>query len=832
MVLREVIAGVVVVHIIWVASYIMGALLLRAIDHGNEAGGRLEDGIDLVLATALGMAFITLGLYMLGTAGLLNPVACSTVWALAVAALVTTLRAGGASPGTIVSALTKPLSLFRNRAILVLYVIAIVESVPAVLPPTEWDTTMYHLPNAIDWARTGRIYNDPFLRAPYFAFNFELFSSLAFVFHLNRFVIFVGWLPFVCSALCIQVMTTWLLSRNILPGPTSARYCNVLGFTTGLAFLANPLVLHYAVVGYVDVAVGFFLLAASAALLRSLDRFPPYALIAGIIGGSLIGMKLQLILFIPLILGSLLYAARTVRAPCRALVIAVIAFAIFASPWYVRNAILTGDPISPTLNVMLGHTDPVYNRVDYEGFVWNLHYGTGTIFSAPIDFFLNKPFLDDWGTSLSVALIGLMPLAALLVVVFRRAWQIKPQVLLLSGIAAYSMMAILVVSLHIERYLLTYFPIFLVALMLAIVAILKMTVRHRRGTNLMATTGVGVAIMLGLASPEPMAAVAYQGYTSRLADVGLLAASSPSHFLAVAGGGDFEAEDLAQLLASSGASGNVLAFRYENTAYYFRAQGIVSLGDWFGPARYADLHTALLTGHVPAYFQRFKIDGVLIGPSNPGWSPQDLAGLLKAIKSLGFVEVTMDGHRIREFLRPDAAARVDPALLAGVKRVNGVVAIAPDTVDFVREFPRGTISSTRKLATPTGSGAFLYSWPKNDVSTQTVTVLSGISYRFQGIRFGEKSSLSVDVAKPFSEGKPAIAWIDVTAHGQRRRILSLTCDPKGSGEIVWHHVEVPLASGATVGSITFGASSIPGGGVADWIVFANPLLTHASLAEK
>ncbi len=533
---RTVLAGLVVVHFLWAASFLTGSLLLRILQNGERRdGGRLERAIDFILASALGMATIILGLFILGTIGLLNPTACALAWVLAVVALLVILRAGGTSFPNITDAIIQPLGIFRSRAVLAIYGIALVESIPASLPPVAWDSTMYHLASAVMWAHSGHLDADPFLRAPYNAYNFELLFSLAFVFHLDRFVLFIDWLPFVCTALGIHVLTTWLLSRYVLPGLQSLRHCSALGFATALAFLASPLVLSYALIGYVDVASSFFLLAATAALLRSLDRFRPYALAAAPIAGTFVGTKIQLALFVPLIVVILLYIARIMHVPRRLAAASLLVFVVFAAPWYARNLVATGDPLTPTLNVLIGRSDPIYSKVDYDGIRWNLRYGPQTILDAPIDFILNRTppgFLFDQGTSTSIALVGVMPLAALLLILFRTRWRVAPPILVLGVTVAYAVLATMAVSVTIGRYALTYFPIFLAMLSFLAVALIKLLLERWKIQTSTPLSVAGTILILLLGLPEPKSALAYQNYTSSFAAV-RLAAKYPDQYLGI-----------------------------------------------------------------------------------------------------------------------------------------------------------------------------------------------------------------------------------------------------------------------------------------------------------
>lgn len=828
MLLPDLAAGLAAVHLVWLLAYLLGILTLESLNPKGPAARNhgIDRRLDFIFATATGITIIILGLFALGSARALSPGACTALFLALLVGLGAYARPRLASAGGMVSVVLEPLVIFRSRAALAIYVIALLEAAPAVLPPVQWDSTMYHLANAVNWAHHDRIYADPFLRAPYFAFNVELFYASAFVYHLGQYVLFWGWLPFVGSALGIQVSATWLISRYLLVDDR-ARAANAFGFAAAVAFLISPLVLRYAVTGYVDVMSGFLFLAAAVAMLRSLGDFRRYAFVAAIVGGVFIGTKLQLVLFGPLFIIGLLLAARRSSTGVRVALAPALAFIACAAPWFARNLITTGDPISPVLNMFLGHTDPIFSRADYAGMQWNLHYGGGSIFDGAVDFILGRPFLDEAGTSLSAAFIPLIPAASILLILFRRRWHIAPELSFLALFTAYAIFAIAAVSVHTERYILAYFALYIVTLTAFVTLLFSRLASFprlrygRRGA--VAASMVALAV---LALPEPIAGSAYESYTSAYNAIDG-AEERPDSYLAAAGGSDYEARDIARLVASSHVPGNVLAPGFENAAYYFRAQDVVSIGDWFGPGRYSDLQLAVQKHEVAAYLQRFRVNAVIFGPRNIGWSDNERRDFVQAITAAGFLDVSFVGDVIREYLRPDVAEAADVRLLAAAPRTPSRY-LASMQIDFGNDFAAGAMSSSAKVPTPTGTGVFTYTWPWNGATARTITVLAGFSLRFSGIRLRHAPVLSVDVGKPLTDGKADVAWIDISSGGRTRRLFERSCEPRTAG-IAWHHVEVALPDADGTATLTFGASSEQGGGIGDWVAFANARLLNASL---
>ena len=111
-------------------------------------------------------------------------------------------------------------------------------------------------------------------------------------------------------------------------------------------FLLAPVVADYAVLGFVDAAValyGFLGLAAVAAYLR--DEPGPWPVVAGTLAGLAAGAKLSgaswlLVIPFAITLGEL-------RRETRPGVTAALAGVLVASPWFVRNWIVLGNPLFP-----------------------------------------------------------------------------------------------------------------------------------------------------------------------------------------------------------------------------------------------------------------------------------------------------------------------------------------------------------------------------------------------------------------------------------------------------------------------------------------------------
>jgi hypothetical protein len=198
-----------------------------------------------------------------------------------------------------------------------------------------------------------------------------------------------------------------------------------------------------------------------------------------------------------------------------------------------------------------------------------------------------------------------------------------------------------------------------------------------------------------------------------------------------------------------------------------------------------------------------------------------------------------DGQVVYELLRlvpPRTAARAAAAPAAAAPRRLRRPALPPlpggASVDFVRAFRAGVINRDDPAETPNGKGALLADWPAPRGRYRALTVLGQYAYTFPAVRVSRDSVLEFDVAKVYSLGIGAQAWVDVGGEDEPRRVFTATIPAARDGDVpAWRHVSIRLDAGDVVTSLTFGATSLPGDGLADWIAFAHPVLRHAKLAR-
>jgi hypothetical protein len=79
----------------------------------------------------------------------------------------------------------------------------------------------------------------------------------------------------------------------------------------------------------------------------------------------------------------------------------------------------------------------------------------------------------------------------------------------------------------------------------------------------------------------------------------------------------------------------VLLVRTE-VEYYFRLAGIETIGDWFGPGRYADLIAAIENDRLRDYIRHWNIDAVIVQKRSGGLTGKQIEALRSGLQGLGF----------------------------------------------------------------------------------------------------------------------------------------------------------------------------------------------------
>jgi len=101
---------------------------------------------------------------------------------------------------------------------------------------------------------------------------------------------------------------------------------------------------------------------------------------------------------------------------------------------------------------------------------------------------------------------------------------------------------------------------------------------------------------------------------------------------------------------------HVLVLLNERLHFYFRKNAnIISVGDYFGPARYRELFNELnQSGDCPEYLSRLDISAVMISPARPGvWWPRFYRQVQTRLTRCGYKQYRSDEDNMAIFLKSD-----------------------------------------------------------------------------------------------------------------------------------------------------------------------------------
>jgi hypothetical protein len=626
--------GILVIHVVWAIAYITGTLLDARLAHPQTPPNALAQ---FVVRSATGIALWGFGAFVLGLAGFLNG------WGLAalLAAFVCCARLAHGPEffsGTFWRQQLARVGLAFSGANLALYYIALLTIAPAIFPDVDSDTLRYHLSYAADWAVHGRIYTDVFLRVPYYANNFLLIFAIFDVVHAEAYVHFATWLSGTLALLGTRAAIT-LVNDCFPPATTRLDRTSrqIANFLLPLTVVVSPVFLRWHDSAMIDVSMEMFALIPVLCAVVAFTTRNDLRWSAVCCGAFLIGMKISLIAFVPLFAGTIWALVAWLGGTRRASLIACIVLVLAGSPWYVRNAILDHDPIPPVINLKLHRPDATYSPTDAALNLADLK--TDSSFHAlaqlPFRAWSDPDWLREFGTEALNFFLYVPFLVIAAGLLFGAGGGRERALLVLCITSAYCLFYCVMTS-----YLLRYMLIIEPALAASIGALLLWI------PNAPAGAAARVAVALFAIIPTPGSFQFYydrwqSGY--RYLELGYI---SDRDFLERNLPGYAETEKvLASPRFSHQPTPRVLLVRVE-TEYHFRRSGIETVGDWFGPGRFADLQAALDNDRLADYIRRFDIGAVIVTRHRSPLEPDQDAKLVRGLEALGFHAIQNEPQRM------------------------------------------------------------------------------------------------------------------------------------------------------------------------------------------
>ena len=326
-----------------VAGWGFAKPILRRLNADDTVDGWIEN----TLACVLGLGFLICIFQILAISGVLRAAA---VWGVLLAGMIAALiRSPAAAYPAVRARMTswKSLTDLQKLSAVALGLLIFSNFLGPLRPPQDWDELMYHLPRAQQWALTGSLGIQTWLRYPWFPSNYELLYSAALLVgddvlpHLLHAA--SGWL--------VAILIFFFARRQYKPW---------LGWLASAMWVfATRGTLNDA---YIDGGLALFVTAAAITFFIWTEnpQRKPWAWLAAFLLGVAAGTKYQALVFLPLFAVSFFVIAR--RAPRFGGALA--AFLIPCAYWYLRNAIQTGDPFDPIGGRVFGFTD--WNAADLQ----------------------------------------------------------------------------------------------------------------------------------------------------------------------------------------------------------------------------------------------------------------------------------------------------------------------------------------------------------------------------------------------------------------------------------------------------------------------------------
>lgn len=632
------------IHVFWIYFFITGTLVgpkAKPTTGLNDTASHEPFSIaDLVITTVTGIAITGFVILLFGFLSLLSAGAF-LLWLIIEGLLFKVLKQENVLGKDFWRERFKLVKRASDLPALIIYCVFLIISVPAILPPIAFDATMFHLAYAVDWANAGQIYADEFLRFPYYANNFVVLYALMFALKLGPVCHFLTWL---CGLLTGLAVYSAIAQQTVKRANRRGFWLSLMASIIVLGLALSPVFLRWVDTAMLDVPIALFLLTSVLCIYLGLQAGArKYELEFILIAAFCVGMKIVFFLFLPLFIVSLILLLRKRKQALSRIIMMASLLLILSAPWYVRNFISTGDPISPTLNVLLNRRDPIWTRADYASVLPDLRTpkDPASLIRLPYDLFWNTTSRNfrEYGTSPVVLLLYVPCIMAILLLCGPvRRW-LGPPLVYLNIVLIYLLLYWISIS-SLARYFLHLFPLYLVYIGVLLNKILRASSidQKPRIARQPANLFVAASLALVMLFPSPTAGKFYAKLMWR--DYLQLANTFPSYrgFLRQNLPGYASTQYIiANFQSNHNQDEKVLLIGFENLHYFFRKNRIVSFGDWFGLGRLSDLVDSVNRSDLSSYLAKFNVGAILVNLSNKRMDEATYLRLTKQLEENHFV---------------------------------------------------------------------------------------------------------------------------------------------------------------------------------------------------
>lgn len=593
--------GLMAAHAALLVAYVVGASFLPSRDAPDDASASRRM-THIVCTCGLGLSIVGFVALALALLGLLNLTAIAVALSACVAIGAALRRESPLHRQYWIDRATAIGAAWDVPALAVYYLMLYLGFSAMDLSNLGSDPIAYHLAYAIDWAQTGHLMVDPFLRWVFYANNFLLLDSIFLLAHAQVLIMYLVWLTGLLTALGLLASIRWTFERANVAAPWSVTAALFLT----VAVVLCPFYVRWLISAYVDAPIGAFALIATLSLVVAIrEKRRDWLLVAAVVGAFLVGMKGSFLPILFVFIIALWIASRHVAAgrAWTAIVLAVLVLA--SSPWYVRNWIDSGDPVWPVLNIALHGSDGLMTAAEEASLALDLPNARtpSLVATAPARAFLtpgDNDFREYGADALILALY--LPALALLFMLLLRV-RPTPETVAVCFIL-YALDGYWCLTSTLLRYGLLFFPLlgFSVAVILA------------NGLSGKRWAGPIVAAAAALALVPTSGAIPFlqQLYQTQY----YLPSSyvSDAENQTIFADGYKQAEFTAAVMQRLHMRGRVyvLGWRLD---YYFRLHGMQTAGDWVGPAGYFRLFRAIDAGLAPQFLESLGVTAVLVDPS-------------------------------------------------------------------------------------------------------------------------------------------------------------------------------------------------------------------------
>ena len=418
----------------------------------------------------------------------------------------------------------------------------------SVQPPGMWDDTMYQLPQARLFAQSHALAVDPYLRFPLFPYNANLLFAAALLFGNE------------IDAQIIATLPLFLIGLGLLGLGRHLTGSYAVGWLA-VALLAHLGPVHEALgYAYVDQHLALYVWAGIVMLALAL-RAPAQSsfqarllLLCGVFLGTAAGTKFFGLVMAGWLLVIMVLNFRQLGSSWRWY---VLAGCVFGLGWYVRSAMISGDPVHPMGGAWFGH------------YLWNAE-DLAAARAEQATHGAGRGWLSGWA---ALQTAGLLPLAPALLVLLAPGLRTRVWCAMYGAFGGYLLFWFF--TSQVSRY---------TAPMLAVGAFLSAAVLH-------AAAGLLLGRWAHAFPSFRLRAVATWGLALGFTALVLQHGHQAFQRQAATWNATLMSRPGYELFAKAGALAPqhgpvLLQLGYENAVYFF---GGTVAGDWFGPARYAPL---------------------------------------------------------------------------------------------------------------------------------------------------------------------------------------------------------------------------------------------------